>query len=95
MGFTKDSVLMRSPDVPSRTVEGKGILVDLESGYYFSLNRTGQFIWERLDGSRSLHDLVRLLMDRYDVDEETCLADCLELADRLAADGLVNSAAKE
>ncbi len=93
MGFRKDSVLRRSSDVPSRAVEGKGILVDLESGYYFSLNRTGQFIWEHLDGVKELQEIVLLMVEQFDVDEETCLKDCIELADCLAADGLVVSAA--
>ncbi len=89
MGYKGETILMRSDRVPSRTVDGKGILVDLESGYYFSLNRTGQFIWEHFDGSRTLHDIARLMVDRFDVDVETSLSDCIELADRLGADGLV------
>lgn len=93
MGFSRESVLSRSPDVPSRAVDGKGILVDLESGYYFSLNRTGQFIWEQFDGEKSLHDIVLLMVKHFEVDEETCLKDCIELADRLAADSLVTAAA--
>jgi hypothetical protein len=92
VGYQSETILMRSADVPSRAVDGKGILVDLESGYYFSLNRTGQFIWEQFDGSRTLHDIARLMVDQFDVDEETSLSDCIELADRLGADGLVVTA---
>ncbi len=89
MNCTPESVFVRSPDVPSRAIAGKGILVDLESGYYFSLNRTGQVIWELFDGDRTLGDIARELATRFDVSEEIVLADCIELAERLLTDRLV------
>jgi hypothetical protein len=84
-----ESVLKRAPNVPWRTIDGKGILVDLESGYYFSLNTTGQYIWGQIDGARNIREIARRVVDRFDIDEETALRDCLELAGRLREQGLV------
>ncbi|MFH1679442.1 MAG: PqqD family protein [Candidatus Eisenbacteria bacterium] len=89
MSLGPDSVLKRSPSVPWRTIDRKGILVDLESGYYFSLNSTGQYIWGQLDGARSIREIARRVVEQFEVDEETALADCLELATRLLDQGLV------
>lgn len=83
------TVVKRSPNVPWRTIDGKGILVDLESGYYFSLNKTGQFIWGQIDGERNLGEIARRLVEQFEVDEETALRDCIELATRLHEQGLV------
>ncbi len=81
--------MTQSPDAPSRSVDGKGILVDLKSGYYFSLNSTGRFIWEAIDGTRSVREIARRLAGSFDVEESIALTDCIELAERLAEDGLV------
>jgi hypothetical protein len=89
--ITAEAVLKRSPNVPWRTIDGKGILVDLDSGYYFSLNRTGQFIWGQIDGARTLQDIARRVVEHFEVDEETALRDCIELAGRLRDQGLVVS----
>ncbi|MFH1278801.1 MAG: PqqD family protein [Candidatus Eisenbacteria bacterium] len=85
--------MKRSPNVPWRTIDGKGILVDLESGYYFSLNKTGQFIWGQIDGERSLAEIARRVVEQFDVDEGTALQDCIELAGRLQEQGLIVSVA--
>jgi hypothetical protein len=89
VALNADTIVKRSPNVPWRTIDGKGILVDLESGYYFSLNKTGQYVWGQIDGERSVRDIARRLAEQFDVDEATALDDCLELADRLHEQGLV------
>jgi len=87
--LTTESVVRRSKSVPWRTIEGKGILVDRDSGYYFSLNRTGQFIWSEIDGVRTIREIAGLVVKRFEVDEETALRDCLDLVADLVDQGLV------
>ncbi len=85
------TVLKHSPNVPWRTVDGKGILVDLESGFYFSLNKTGQFIWGQIDGERTMTEIASRLVEHFEVEDEMALKDCLELAQRLYDQGLIVS----
>ncbi len=83
MTLGPESVLKRSPNVPWRSIDRKGILVDMESGHYFSLNSTGQYIWGQLDGARTLQEIAHRVAEHFDVDEPTALSDCLDLAKRL------------
>jgi hypothetical protein len=87
--LTADSVVRRSKRVPWRTIEGKGILVDRDSGYYFSMNRTGQFIWSEIDGVRSIQEIAARVVERFEVDDVTALRDCLDLMGDLMEQGLV------
>ena len=91
MALDANTTLQHSPKVPWRAVDEKGILVDQESGYYFSLNKTGRFIWEKIDGKRSLRDIAAGMVERFEVDEETALKDCMELAERLLDQGLLTT----
>lgn len=84
-----DTIVKHSPNVPWRTIDGKGILVDLDSGFYFSLNKTGQFVWAQIDGERSISDISRKLVDQFEVEEATAIQDCLELAEQLMGQGLL------
>jgi hypothetical protein len=83
-----DEKWARSPRMVSRTIGGQCVLVplaergaDLDS--IFNLNRVAAFVWERLDGKRTVADLVAVVVERFDVDRERAQADTLELLETL------------
>jgi hypothetical protein len=61
-----------SEDIVVREIEGELIMVPLVSGIgdmedeLFTLNETGRVIWEKLDGRKSLEDIVGELSSEYD-----------------------------
>jgi hypothetical protein len=69
-----DVTYVPSEDVVARDIEGELIIVPLTSGVggtededaIFTLNETGRAIWERLDGQRSLRDMVKELSAEYE-----------------------------
>lgn len=62
-----DAVYLPSEDVVARTIEGEIIIIPLVTGMgdledeLYSLNETGRSIWEKLDGSKSLKEVVNEL----------------------------------
>lgn len=71
--------------------EGQAVLVNLDSGFLFSLNATGTFLWERLDGRTSLGAIAAGLAAAYEVDATMTGADVLELANELLKEGLIQA----
>ncbi len=69
--ITLDATYVPSEDVVFRDIEGELIIVPRTSGIgdmedaIFTLNETGRAIWERLDGQRSLRDMVEDLSAEY------------------------------
>ncbi len=55
----------------------------------YTLNETGAFIWQALDGSRSLAEISRMLEEQYDAPADVIVADVLEIANGLAEAGLI------
>ena len=61
-----------SEDVVAREIEGELIIVPLTSGIgdmdddLFTLNETGRAIWDRLNGKRSLEDIVEELHNEFE-----------------------------
>lgn len=70
-------------------VEGDCVLLDIDSGEYYSLNEVGGRVWELCDGTRSVGAIAEALCTEYDVPQETTLADARELLASLADAGLV------
>jgi hypothetical protein len=69
--------------------DGSAVLLELDSGVYYSLNRTGQFIFSNLGSGATIGQLVQAMMDRFEVDAETAEADLKVLLDELVTNRLV------
>lgn len=71
-------------------IDGELLIINVETGYYFSLDGVGSLIWRMLaDGVDERHMVARV-MSEYEVDESTARDDLHELVDALAAEELVD-----
>jgi hypothetical protein len=82
--------LSRSPNTTFQVVADEAILIHLHTGTYFSLNRVGTEFWQLLDGQQTIGHHAATLAKKYGVDETLVLGDLLRLAEKMAADNLVN-----
>lgn len=88
---TLDTIYTPSEDVVARKIEGEIIIVPLVAGMgdtddeLFTLNETGKAIWERLDGHRSLQDVIGELAAEYEAAEREIKADVLGLVGELVS----------
>jgi len=67
----------------SRMVSGEHILVPLASrgadiDSIFNLNETGTFIWERIDGRRTVAEIIALVVSDFQVSRAQATVDCGE-----------------
>ena len=79
----------QNPDVSWTTLDGETILLNLENGFYYTLNRVGNAIWEQLSGAPSLDEIRATLYARFDVDEAVIREDLNALIDQLCHEGLI------
>ncbi|MGB1250823.1 MAG: PqqD family protein [Candidatus Promineifilaceae bacterium] len=90
MALTQTSILQRSDSASYEVVAGEAILIDINTGTYFSLNKIGTEFWEMIDGTQSILAQATVVAGKYDVDVAMVSADLLEIAEKMAADGLVH-----
>jgi hypothetical protein len=68
-------ILMRieklSQTVFTPLADGTGVLLNLDTLFYYSLNPTGSILWQEIEASKDLNfdDLLRSACERFDVDE--------------------------
>ena len=68
-------------DVAFREVDGSILLVNLKSGFYYSLNGTATFVYRLLNQNQGIPEILRAMCAAYDVPEDTArrdLEECLE-----------------
>ncbi|CAA0096608.1 Uncharacterised protein [BD1-7 clade bacterium] len=66
------STIGRNPDILFSDVDQEIILMNLESGSYFTLNAVGSEIWNLLESDMSIDALVNELITRFEISVEDC-----------------------
>jgi coenzyme PQQ biosynthesis protein PqqD len=92
--FPADGVTSGAPRRGERIVARRGedavILLDPDSGNYYTLDDVGGRIWELCDGSRTVDEIADLLAAEYDAPAERIRADVIELLSELRDGRLVS-----
>ena len=78
-----------NPNVVGTMLEGETVLLDLNSGRYYTLNRVGTAIWEHCAGKQSLQDIHATLCERFEASSERIADDLLALVTHLGHEGLL------
>ena len=78
-----------SPDVLFRELDDEGVLLDLETEQYYTLDDIGVRMWQLLHENKDMEVVVATLLEEYDVDEATLRQDLAELIARLSEAGLI------
>ena len=76
-------------DVVARAVGDETILLDLETGTYFTLNPVGALAWKGLETGATRDEILASVLDRFEVDAPTAAADIQEYLHDLISQGLV------
>ena len=90
-----DAAYVPSEDVVFRVIEGEPIIVPLTAGIgdmedaLFTLNETGRTIWERLDGQKSLKDVVEDLSAEFEASAGEIEGDVIGFAEELLKRGML------
>jgi hypothetical protein len=84
------ATLYASAKVEATPLSDDGLmLVDLESGGCWQLNRVGREVWELFRNGSSVDAVVESLASSYGVERERLLADLMSVVDPLREQGLL------
>jgi PqqD family protein of HPr-rel-A system len=86
MGFR-----VNSPNVIHETIEGEVILIDLETGTYYSLRDSGAAVWQAIEQGAGEDGIAAELRSRYDASEEEIEDAVRQLLDELQREGLIRA----
>ncbi|HQO37838.1 MAG TPA: PqqD family protein [Candidatus Omnitrophota bacterium] len=94
-------VYKQSRDVVARDVQGEFIIVPVASGIaeeedeIYSLNETGRAVWEKLNGKKSLKQVIKDLAAEYSGSQDEIKKDVLGIVQELVERKMLVKAAKK
>ncbi|MBU0763772.1 MAG: PqqD family protein [Bacteroidetes bacterium] len=76
-------VYKKNPNIHLRKIADEYVLVPVvgniaEMEALYNLNASGGFVWERLDGIKSIHQIAEEVVEEFDIDHETACRDIIE-----------------
>ena len=84
-----DGVLGQCEEVASKVLDGETVLLNVRTGAYFGLNRSGTAVWERLADGATLVEAANRLVERFSITPERATDDSARLLARLISADLV------
>ena len=78
-----------SEDVVFSDLEGESVVLNIQSGIYYTLNEVATRAWALLQEHGEVGAAYQTLVKEYEAPDEQVRADLLILVDRLASLGLV------
>jgi len=86
-----DKVRPHAQVVDTQLDDGEVVLLHLESKAYFSLNLTGERIWQGVKQGLGLREISQRLQAEFDVDQARADSSVVELINELAEQKLVQT----
>ena len=81
-------------ELVKRDIAGEVILVPVGKSVYdanglFAINELGAFLWDRLEAAESEEDLLKAVLEEYEVTPAVAAADLREFLEKLRAYGIL------
>ena len=87
------SVVVAAPEQMSSELSGEVVILNLESGKYYSLGAVGATVWKMIQEPKTVGAVKEAILNTYDVTSERCEADLQALLTSLQTAGVVEVSA--
>ena len=82
-------IVSRSENMIAADVGNEAVILDIQSGYFFQLNRTAAGIWALLESPTSAGALCAKMAEAHSVDPAICRGDVIEFIADMRDRGLI------
>ena len=89
--LSRSSKIVVSKDVVSCDLGGETAMLEMKEGVYYGLNEIGTVIWELIQKPITIQEVVDKILEEYEVDEETCYGDVVELLEQMLENKLIET----
>jgi hypothetical protein len=91
LDLARDTALTAVADHAFCELGDEAVVLNLETGVYYGLDRVGTSVWRLLQQPRSLAQVRDFIVGEFDVGPGRCEADLLDFVGSLTAHGLLLS----
>ncbi|MEN9575819.1 MAG: hypothetical protein RL514_3674 [Verrucomicrobiota bacterium] len=84
------STVVRAPELISGTLDEQAVLLSIENGEYYQMNRMATRVWAAVEQPCRVSELVTQLQSEFEVDPAVCEREVLAFLTQLHTDKLLH-----
>lgn len=84
-----DTILRRKHDQLFSEIDGEVVMLSIENSEYYGMDKVGSRIWQLLEKPINFKQLIKTLLDEYEVTEEQCTEETVNFIEQLVEKELV------
>jgi hypothetical protein len=84
-----NSFRINSPQVVHETIDGETVIIDMETGNYYSLQHIGADIWNLIDQGAQLQQILEGIQQQYTGNTDDIIQGVNQLLDQLQEENLI------
>jgi polyhydroxyalkanoate synthesis regulator phasin len=85
----KTTWVKRNNEVFASEIDDEVVMMHVKTGKYYGLDDIGSRIWELMETKIQVQEIINQLMKEYEVSQQECEKDVLELMENLKAQDLI------
>ena len=79
----------REQDVVAKVMDGEAIIINLQNGIYYSMDKAGGFVWEMIERKHTVEETITAITARYSVSRAQAEKDVEQLLEQLLQENLI------
>ena len=83
MKLTLETSIQQNKNILASDIDGDKVMMSIENSEYYGLGLSGSFIWDQLETTITINDLVNCVIVKYNVSKEKCFNDILPFLENL------------
>lgn len=83
MQLNMKTIVKTNEQILTTPIDNDMGLMDIEKGYYYTLDEIGRSVWEKIQNQTTIEDVVNQLVREYDANSKVCMDDVIELLSML------------
>lgn len=88
--ITTDSIICQSRNQASTEIDGETVLLSIDKGNYYGMNKVLTSIWNWLEQPTKVSDICRRVTELYEVSDDVCQKDVMKALNDLQREGLID-----
>jgi len=85
----EQTYVKRNDEVFANEIDGEAVMMNIQTGKYYGLDEIGSRIWELMEHKIQVKEIIGQLQKEYDVSEQQCKTDVLNLLNELKSNQLI------
>lgn len=88
--INKETKIIQNQRIVSSELDGEIVMMSIEKGRYYRFDSVGSTIWSMTKNEVKVTEVVKNLIELYDVTYQKCEQEVIEFLEKLQKDELVN-----